>query len=243
MNATVQRMVRGGLLLAVGVLLVAGCQTARMALPPGLEGQGEELVCVGRGGFSLAENFSFGPYAVSDVRRGWTRRFAWGLAGYERSRTRQSYEYRLTTPADTTWFGQAATGVRREDLKGTVAGGELTWGLTFDLNFVTRIGQEGRPAAWTLLLGQGSTDETPRGSLSDGQVVYAVEGTRRLAGTSIPLMEPSGYVITRQGRPVAAVEVLNAGAVRFAGDLAPAEKEPLAAAAAALLLYKDIAKP
>ncbi len=52
-----------------------------------------------RRGLSLSERFSFGPYEVSDVHRGWTHRVAWGIAMYERSRARQSCEFALRSPS------------------------------------------------------------------------------------------------------------------------------------------------
>ena len=209
-------------------------------MPLQLESQATSFQCTGRGGFSLSERFEFGPYSVTDVRRGWTSRSSWGIASFEQSRARQQYEYRVKMPDGAKWFGQAATGVKKNDIKAEAWGGQLIMGLSFDLNFVVRMSREGQASTWTLILSQNTGSDILKGSLTDGEMVYAVESTRRLAGTSIPLMETSGYVITKNGLPIAAVEVLNEGSVRFANNLDASERDMLAAASAAILLYKDI---
>ena len=66
-----------------------------------------------------------------------------------------------------------------------------------------------------------------------------MEGTRHLAG-GLPADETSGYLLLRAGRPLAAVDVLGAGAVWLPETLAPAERSLLAGTAAALLLLEDL---
>ena len=159
---------------------------------------------------------------------------------YERSHARQQYEFTLQTPSGTKWQGQAVTGVREEDFKGTVAGGELTWGLDRDVHFVIRLGQTSQTNVWTLVLAEENGAIVFNGSLSDGTTSYRVEGSRNLAGTSMPLTENAGVFFYNGPRVVAAVDLLNAGSVHFVSDLSPEQRDPLAAAATALLLYRDI---
>ena len=224
-------------------LALAGCTTARMAIPADLESRSDVYPCVGRGGFTLSEKFTFGPYEVFDVRRGWTHRVTWSLALYERSKARQQCEFTLRMPSGRKWQGQAATGVRKQDLKDTVAGGELTWGLARDVNFVARLCLARQTNAWTLALAEERSGILLNGTLTDGQATYRIEGTRQLAGSSMPLMENAGFLIYDGPRLVAAVDLVNAGAVHFDKALpALIQREPLAAAAAALLLYRDISK-
>ena len=224
-------------------LALAGCTTARMAIPADLESRSDVYPCVGRGGFTLSEKFTFGPYEVFDVRRGWTHRVTWSLALYERSKARQQCEFTLRMPSGRKWQGQAATGVRKQDLKDTVAGGELTWGLARDVNFVARLCLARQTNAWTLALAEERGGILLNGTLTDGQATYRIEGTRQLAGSSMPLMENAGFLIYDGPRLVAAVDLVNAGAVHFDKALpALIQREPLAAAAAALLLYRDISK-
>ena len=221
----------------------AGCTTARMAIPADLEARADVYPCVGRGGFAFGETFTFGPYEVFNVRRGWTRRVAWSIAPYERARARQQYEFSLRMPSGRRWHGQAATGVRKQDLKNAVAGGELTWGLARDVNFVAGLGLANQTNGWTLALAEERGGILLNGTLTDGQATYRIEGTRQLAGSSMPLMENAGFLVYDGTRLVAAVDLVNAGAVHFDQALpALIQREPLAAAAAALLLYRDISK-
>lgn len=220
--------------------ILAGCQAARMAIPAELETHSVTYPCIGRSGFTLTETFSFGPYQLSQVHRGWTQTTAWGIVFFERSHTRQSYEFTLQAPNGESWKGQAATGVRKSDLKGTVAGGDLTWGLDSDQQFIVRIGRGDAPEAWTLALAEGSRDSTLRGRFSDGTTTYQVEGTRQLAGSPMPLMDTAGFLIGDGSRVIAAVDLINAGSVTFDSSLSAARRDPLAAAAAALLLYQNL---
>ncbi|MGD9782969.1 MAG: hypothetical protein AB7V14_12600 [Kiritimatiellia bacterium] len=230
------------LFLAPLALVLAGCTTARMAIPADLESRSDAYPCVGRGGFSLSEKFSFGPYEVFDVRRGWTHRVAWGIVFYERSQAVQRYEFALQSPSGKIWQGQAATGVRQEDLKDTLAGGELTVGVSRDVRFIARFGLAGQTNAWTLALAEERGGVLLNGTLTGGKAAYRIDGTRQLAGTSMPLMENAGFLIYDETRLVAAVDLLNAGSVHFDRNLPSARREPLAAAAAALLLYRDISQ-
>lgn len=228
--------------LCCAVLLLAGCTTARLAIPDDLGSRADAYPCIGRGGFSFAETFSFGPYEVFDIHRGWTRRVAWGIALYERSRACQQYEFSLRAPSGPAWHGQAVTGVHKEDLKDTVSGGELTWGLSRAVSFVARLGLADQTDAWTLALAEDRNGILLNGTLTDGKASYRVEGSRQLAGTSMPLMENAGFLIYDGPRLVAAIDLLNAGAVHLDHSLPAHQRPPLAAAAAALLLYRDISQ-
>lgn len=226
--------------LIAALALAGGCQSARMAVPPALEQHAEVWPCVGRGSFSFSEKFSFGGYRVDNVKRGWTRRVTWGIAFYEHSTARQEFEYEMQTPSGAIWHCQAVTGVKKGDVKGEVAGGELTVGVSHDLNFVARMARGDVSNAWTLVMGENEREMLMQGILSGPDGNFRVEVVHRLVGTHIQLMDPAGYMIYNNSTPVAAVDVLNAGSVRIAGELNPEQRDALAAAAAALLLFRDI---
>jgi len=230
------------LMLLIGLPLISvSCQTARMALPGFLEERAEAHACVGRQGFRFGEDFSFGPYDVRDVRRGWMRRAEWDLTFAEGSARRQEFEYMLHAPDGNRWQGHAVTGVRKQDVSGRVGGGEWRWDLTADMNFLVHIEDERQEQFWTLAMAEGRGDTVMHGELSDGHTVYRVEGTYRLAGTTMPLVDPAGFIIYTGRRAVAAVEVINQGTVYFDRELGVTDRDVLAAAATALLLYRDIA--
>ena len=70
----------------------------------------------------------------------------------------------------------------------------------------------------------------------------AVKGTDRLAGTPLPLGETAGYIFEQAGKPIAAVEVINNGAVWLSPDLDPALRGPVTAAISSLLLFEELRK-
>jgi hypothetical protein len=93
-----------------------------------------------------------------------------------------------------------------------------------------------------MTLAEKTADDVPKGLLTDGSRTYQVAGTRNLAGTSMPLMETAGFLIRDGNRLVAAVDLINAGSVFLDRQLPAEARDPLAAAAAALLFYRDISR-
>jgi len=106
-------------------------------------------------------------------------------------------------------------------------------------NLVVRLGR-GAGEAWTMVLNQRSDEDLMTGYLSSGKENYEVAGTHKLAGTPMPLADASGYVLAKNNVPVAAVDVINDGAVWLSQGLSGSERDGLAAAAAALLLFQDL---
>jgi hypothetical protein len=74
------------------------------------------------------------------------------------------------------------------------------------------------------------------GSLRMGDIAYEVESLRGIEGVRMEIGEPTGYRFSRAGRILAVVDVLDAGRVYFAAGIEVAERDRLAAAAAALLM-------
>lgn len=219
----------------LGLTLALGCSSARMALPENLKESATMMACKGRGGFD--ESFTMGPYQVVEVKRGWTRKSAWGFLGYSSSNTRQQYEYSLITPEGVQWQGQAATNLRQKELEGEAWGGKLEITLSDKENVVARCSG---PTSWTLVLTLKSSENLFAGIYNSGNQTFEIQGTHKLAGSPMPLTDTSGYLISRGGEVVAAVEVINAGAVWMSPKLTAMERDQLAAAAAALLLYQDL---
>ncbi len=217
-------------------VMFSGCHTARMAVPSELKAA-SEMKCSGRGGFH--EEFQFGPYKVTDVSRGWTKRTAWGFWKYEKATVKQNYEFSLLTPAGKQWHGQAAAGLKAADIKTEAWGGELTVGIKSEHNLVVRLGSSDG-AKWTMVLNQDSGESLFRGVFTDGTEAYSVAGTHKLAGSPMPLSDASGYILIQNGKQVAAVEVINAGAVWLSSGLTSSQQDALSAAATALLLFKDL---
>ena len=97
----------GPYLRAIGVpmaligLTLSGCKPARMDEGRQLQEQAQDLTVQGRGAFD--QDFRFGPYAVTGIRRDWTERTAWGVFGFQDAQARQRFEFRLAGASD--WVG------------------------------------------------------------------------------------------------------------------------------------------
>jgi hypothetical protein len=114
--------------------------------------------------------------------------------------------------------------------------GRQGFGLSESFSFAP----PGKEKSWKMVMKQETEDRVMDGFLSDGAVRISLKGTRKLAGTTLPLTEATGYLFYGDQGLVGAVDVLNQGSVWIAKDLPDPMGTALAAAASALLLYRDL---
>jgi len=227
-----------GLLAALIGLTLSGCKPARMDEGQQLQEQAQDLTVQGRGAFD--QDFRFGPYAVTGIRRDWTERTAWGVFGFQDAQARQRFEFRLAGASD--WVGHCATGLDEKTLRGLVGErSEVKMQLASDTTFVgTFTGAPGR--TWRMVLTRATGEQVMKGFLTDEETTLRVEGTRKLAGTSMPLGQASGYFFSQGDVQLGAVDVINDGRVLLAPTGSTATREAVACAASALLLFQDLSE-
>ena len=227
-----------GLVAALVGLGLSGCKPAQMDAGQLLQEQAESMPVQGRGAFD--QDFRFGPYAVTGIQRDWTERTAWGIFGYEDARARQRFEFRLS--GTSTWVCHCATGLDEQTLRGMVGDhSEMDLQLASDTTFVgTFTGSDGR--TWRMVLTRATGEPVMKGFLSDDRTTVTVEGTNRLADTSLPLGEASGYFFRRGDTPTGAVDVINDGRVLLMPSEYANTRDAVACAASALLLFQDLSE-
>jgi len=226
-------------LLVLPVAASAAFKEAALRLPDDLA-TADRLAVSGRQGWKLTERLTFGRFTVHDVARSLTKgsdlKFgAAKVAFYEGSKRRQTFGFLVSDDGILTWRGTAATNLQRRALE---RGVEIE--LRNKSGFAATLTPAGAPdAAWTLELAE--TYERPlKGTLKRGELVIEVEGTNRLAGSRLPLGETTGYYFRDGGRTLAAVQVINNGAIWLASDLPDAQRGPVLAAISALLLFEEL---
>ena len=235
-------------LLALVLLpLLGACQAARMDVAPPLRAQTVEMPVQGRQIIGLDSDVTFGPYRAAGVRRGWTGTTTfgagWGNLDYSFLRSDQRYEFVLLAPGAPHLRCQCAVGVNQQWLDlGMGRGGELNLQLAGQYSLACAMDPGDGTPPWRLTLGRGGDTPLMQGVLTSSRLAYQVRGSQRLAGTPILLTEATGYEFEQAGRPVAAVEVLNEGAVFMPPGPPTPENRALAAAAAALLLHQEIGR-
>ena len=229
-------------------LLFSGCTPARMAVRPQLLSESREMKVEGRKSFSFNESFSFGPYQVTNVQRGWTKSSGWSVlykkTRFESRKAKQEYEFLMRDTDAKVWKAQCLVGANEEILDIFPSKNiQLGLGPLADVSFVCFFQEQGQSNIWRLALGvYQDTGGLLKGLLSDGSVQIRVSGTRKLANTPIPLSDPTGYEFFTETRVIASVEVINKGAVWIHLKATPEMRPVLATASAALLLYQDIRK-
>lgn len=231
----------GVALVLIGVIL-GGCTIARMALPQSLAST-TEMPVTGRQGFGFNKPLHFGNYVAADIHRGWLTRTKFGALGFAASKAKQSYWFKLKEAEAIVLEAQCATGVKSKDLEldnFLDSGGTLGVELESQTLFACTFTQPGTEDAWRLAMSQGTGAIVLNGILTDGVTSIMVRGTRELEGGKWPLLAPTGYHFVKNGQVIGAVEVINAGAVWMLEAESEEARRAMAAAASALLLYRDI---
>lgn len=214
----------------------AKLKEAAMRLPPELNGT-ERLAVAGRQGWKNVERLTFGGYLVNNVDRSYTKGSSLQILFYEGAKARQSFAFYAQGDDMETWRGEAETTAHRRALDFDV---EIE--LRNKSGFGARLSPLSRPEeVWTLKLAE-KREKPFEGDLSRGTQTVKVRGTNKLAGTFFALGETAGYIFEVAGKPVAAVEVINDGAVWLSPDLAKELRPPVTAAISSLLLFEELRK-
>jgi hypothetical protein len=221
--------------LALAVLLLPACQTARMPIPDTLA-TSERMPVSGRQGLQVNQSLRFGPFEAHGVRRSWTR-------GRDRGATtvatqherRQEYRFTLREAGEDHWFvacHAAALTVSIDILS-------VDFRPTDESAVYCNLQLLSDPStSWTLDLRE-TRDRPLSGTLSGGGERLAVSGTNRV-DRALAMDATTGYEFRDADGVIGAVEVLNRGAVWLSGDLGAERRRTLAAASAALLLLEDL---
>jgi hypothetical protein len=216
-------MSKKSIALSLFLPLAAACGTVGYPVPAELSTVAPLRVS-GRQGVLVNQRLSFGPYATGEVSRSWTRGTeVTDVLDSRGAEYRQRYSFSL-----------ARAGAKVADVACTAEGaGASTLDVTWRLKRLLRCNVTSPDGALRTLQLESTRDRPLAGRVT-GSEGFEVAGSDRVGGGRVS--GTAGYTITRGDRtPVAAVDVMNAGAVY----LASASDDVVAAVAAALLLYQD----
>jgi hypothetical protein len=221
-------------LIAIALALT-GCHAARMPVPESLV-SAERMAVSGRQGMKLNQELRFGSYRVHPIKRSWTRgRDRGSMPVASQSERSQSFE--LTIGEDETAFAFVACRASAESVRIDLGVVEMNpadrSALYCNIQSTTD-----RLVAWEMEL-QERRARPLAGTITGGPSRFHVVGTNRLE-RGLPVDVTTGYELRDGDRVVAAVEVVNGGAVWLSPDLEPGPRRVMAAAAAALLVLEDL---
>ena len=222
--------------------LLTGCTAARMQLPSDISAGASEMPVEGRKAFSFDESFSFGTYNILEVKRGWKETTAWGIFGFDSSHARQTYEFKIRS-YDHQLMANCATDVDWKSMQSDNfldTGGTMNWELSSALVFACTFTEEKSGNTWKLIMNQNTQNMVMDGVFTDNKLAILVKGTQKLSGSSLPLLDPTGYYFRKDEKSIGAVEVINNGAVWIDSSQPKAVQAALAGASGALMLYQDL---
>ena len=233
-------------------VFLLGCSMARMAVRPQLISGATEMKVEGRKSFGFDKPFSFGPYQVTEVNREWTRSTGFSVdfpslekhkKVFSSSKATQEYEFMLKDGKGEEWKCQNLT-TCGQGFVDVSMGAKKKMGMGMSSrSFVSSFKAKNRSEVWHLTMDDKQDSSfAMKGVLSDGDTSILVQGTRKLAGTPLPLTDHSGFEFLVSGNVVASVEVINKGAVWILPSTEEKLHSPLAVTSAALLLYQNIGR-
>jgi hypothetical protein len=179
-------------------------------------------------GALVDESFGLGPYRVAEVDRKWNSTNSNSFFGYEASRTKGGYAFKLVDGA-AKLDGECATEQREQSKK---LGGGASFGRA-----VAKLGCRcsGAEGASTLTL-DAATGQQYNGKITAPGVERQVTAiTEREKGSESS--DPLGYRVDGDA-PLGAVELKSPGKVWISRSLAGGERAQLACLFAGLLLYQ-----
>lgn len=216
----------------LSALVLAGCASAQMRLPDNLA-RASRVEFEGIGGWRSG-NYTAGDYA----------------GRYERSSDRLSYFDTVTESRGHSAFTLAGPD-QPEAIEGRCRMREssLDLGLvevtTRPMAYRCTFTAAGRPLDASLELqeviggGTAATRYERRGQATLGGETVAMRSVHHLAGTSMPVLTPIGYVFEQHGRPVGAVELNGRPALMIEPGASPELRRTLMLAALALGVFWD----
>lgn len=216
-------MRKKSLFLPLVVLLSSACGAVRYPVPAELATVAPLRVS-GRQGVLVNQRLAFGPYATGEVSRSSAR----GTDVTDRLDSHGAdYRQRYS-------FALSRDGSKVSDVECTAEGsGRETLSVQWRLKRVLSCRLTSPDGTPHILRLESSLDAPLAGRVT-GREAFDVAGSNRVGSGRVA--GTAGYTITRSGGgPVAAVDVIDDGAVYIAG---PGD-DLLAAVAAALLLYQD----
>jgi hypothetical protein len=215
------------------IVFIVGCSVATMAVSPALAAAAEPLDVRGANPRLWNRPISFGPWQTLEVREG----LQWGLAGpllgVEVGFSRQPYRLLLS--------GEDGDQLQVECVTRKLLLSKKGWSVDPSFGAIPALACGFRSVEsgeeWAMKLHNRSMNMTGHLMFSDGRTL-PLQSVHRLEGSRISSADPVGFEIG-SGQIFGAVEVVNRGRVWIDPSLGHRDRDRIAAAAAALLLYRD----
>ena len=215
--------------------LLSGCATASIPLPAELASL-QKLPVSGRQGWMPGRDVRFGDFRTERVRRSATEIDEYPGLLTSRGEHAQYYSFRLMeSDAPAARVGCAAEATARAT-RVPVLGGQVSGVSASRLE--CRVSPADDCGEWTLSL--ASRGGSPlSGALTGEDAELEIEGTRAMEGGASQY-DATGDYLRRDGRTLAAVEVVNGGGVWMDPSLSDEDRLQVAGAAMALLLHESL---
>ncbi|WP_224996572.1 hypothetical protein [Cesiribacter sp. SM1] len=235
---------------------LAACTTPQMLVDQQLTEQSTPMQVSGRQGLLINQKISFGHYESEKVKRGWTRSYELDVFLAKLQDARDKYSFTLFDNNRGAYTVDAVNHIRGADLPiGRFLGGNTSPALqelasftvqTKDL-FAASLYSNSRQETWHLML--MNRDDTRKNGRYAGlltneqQQNIEVLPVRKLQGAETWGTDIIGYEFRQEGKPLAAVEVINNGRVWIDPSLDANMQLVLASASASLLLQQELELP
>jgi hypothetical protein len=225
-------------ILLLAALGLSGCALSTIPVPAELS-TAPKLSVQGRQGWNPKSRLTFGPYRTGPVDRSATWIHEHGTVFSTTGEHEQTYAFVLLQDDQVAAYVDCWADARATQLDLPVVGEITSQGraaLRCDI-----LPAEDTTRAWVLEI-ESNRGGAYSGFLRGDDGKLEVQGTRDLADARWPTMETTGLYIRREGRALAAVELVNHGGVWLDPSLDGFDRDVVAGAAAALLAFEALAE-
>jgi len=221
-------------------LLLTSCALPDMTLEPDFKASASEYKVSGRLGWTSDKPLTFGPYAGSAVKRGWTSTYNIPvLARFQGSKHKVSFD--LKNDQGHTASTYAKGRITSRELR--FFDGWVTAPLKYDSHFagIISLGENENYKFMVPMPFETTWSPTDPGSLELPEKQFTIHKINQLEGQMASRFnELSGFEVRLEGMPVAAVQKINADKIWITNTLPEKDRFVLANLCSALILMKDL---
>jgi len=244
------------ILITFTLLLIAGlsvgCTTTktRLALPTQFEKQASLMPVVQPKDLFSEEKMEFGPYKVNEVRRTWIDNHKNNNPKLKFSRSKQRYKFQVSNYQGRRWFVKCDNKSRRKVQAVKVkakAKTPLAKHLTQKVKaekvtsrLFCRMWTADGDSYWKMLVYANGPKKALQGEIWSDEIRVNVFGRHKASSATKLKKNPTGYHFRLGREMIGAVDIMNGGAVWMKKRLKPEQRQLVAAASSALLLYKEL---
>ncbi len=224
------------------VLVASACRMAAMPVPLALQGNSDAWQVKEDKSFFRTKAIHLGQFDTQKIDRSWIHgsghsvNVGW-FGGYSTKERHESYEFIFGENKNPEMKVKCVSRFMEDVQRVTTF-----WGDKYSVDSNVMLGcmikMEGTAVGELRIA--GLPDSQLRGGISVDGFQFAIESVHKIEGSSIPIVEPTGYTIALDGEVIAAVQHINTPVVHMSKEMGPRLHKAIALTASMLILFRPL---